>query len=139
MQLLGEGHVGGEPLVESHEEDDVVSQPHGEEEDWSFFEPHGGPQQGPHEVPNNGEMVRRVGHLGEPPLPTGHPLAVDLELQAQNRRHENVPEPMVERPRDGRRDTDGQEEAGDPRREEEVDSYRVVVLATDGFEVEDDL
>ena len=47
-------------------------------------EPHG-------EISDYGKMVRRIGHHGEPSPSAEHPLPVDLELQAEDRRHESVP------------------------------------------------
>nr|ACN33554.1 unknown [Zea mays] len=140
VELLRQRLVGGEPLVQRDEQHAVVRQPHGEEEDGALPEPHVGAQQRAHEVAHHGQVVGRVGHLGQAPLAAGHPLAVDLELHEEHGRHERVPEP----PRQGlsghgRRHADGEEEAGDPRREEEVDPDGVVVLAPHGLEEEGEL
>jgi hypothetical protein len=140
VELLGKRLVRGEPLVQRHEQHAVVRQPHGEEEDGTIAEPHAGAQQRAHEVAHHGQVVGRVGHLGQAPLPAGHPLAVDLELQDEHGRHERVPEPVRQGLLGhGRRHADGQEEAGDPRGEEEVHPNGVVVLAPHGLEEDGDL
>jgi hypothetical protein len=56
-------------------------------------------------------VVGRVGHLGEAALPAGHPLAVDLELEDEDGRHERVPEPLRQGGGHGARHADGEEEA----------------------------
>lgn len=142
VELPGKGLVGGEPLVEGHEEDGVVGQPDGEEEDGALPEANGGAGEGADEVAYDGEMVGGVGHPGQAAPPPGHPLAVDLQLQAEDRRHQDAPgggaAAAAEVNADGRGQAEEEEEAGDPRREEEVDPDGVVELAADGLEIEDD-
>jgi hypothetical protein len=115
-----------------------VHHPDGEEEDGHLTEPHLGAQQRSDEVANDGEVVGRGGHLGQPAVAAQHPLAVDLEVEEQDGRHEDVPHHMVDVRHWARHALD-EEEAGDPRREEEVDADRVVELAPHRLEVEDDL
>ena len=138
MELLGELRVGGEPLVQRHEQHQIVHHPDGEEEDGYLAEPHLGAHQRADEVADDGEVVGRGGHLGQPAVAAGHPLAVDLEVEEQDGRHEDVPDDVVDVRHRVRHALD-QEEAGDPRREEEVDADRVVELAPHRLEVEDDL
>jgi hypothetical protein len=139
VELLGQRLVGGEALVERDEEHGVVREADGEEEDGALLEPHGRAEQRADEVADDGEVVGGVGDPGEAALAAGHPLAVDLELEEQHGRHERVPEPAREGGGDGGRHADGEEEARDPGREEEVDADGVVVLAPHRLEEEGEL
>jgi hypothetical protein len=91
VELPGELRVGGEPLVQRHEQHQVVHHPDGKEEDGHLAEPHLSAQQCAHEVADDGEVVGRGGHLGQPAVAARHPLAVDLEVQEEDGHHENVP------------------------------------------------
>jgi len=140
VQLLGQRLVGGQPLVQRDEHDDVVRDPDGPQELAGLRPPDPRRQYGADEVAHHREVGRRVGHLAQPPLAAGQPLPVYLELQREERQHEGAPHGRV-RPLGGvgAGQADGDEHGRDPRREEEVDADRVEVLAADGLEVEDAL
>lgn len=80
MELLRQRLVRRKPLVQRDEQDNVVSQSDGEEEDRPLFYPHRRPKQSSNEIPDHREVIRRIRHLRQPPLPSRHPLAVDLKL-----------------------------------------------------------
>lgn len=88
-------------------------------------------------------MRRRVGHLRQPPLPSGQPLSVDFELENEDWHDEDAPQCSVEGVgavfSEDAGSAYGEEHAGDPGGEEEVDPDGVGVLAAYGFEVEDAL
>jgi len=87
-----------------------MSHPNSIEEYRAFSKPHGRTKQGPNKVPNDREMVGRVGDPGEPSLTTGHPLTVDLKLKTDEWKHEEVPKEMRQICNYGRWDTEGKEE-----------------------------
>ncbi|RWW35834.1 hypothetical protein BHE74_00059188 [Ensete ventricosum] len=138
VQLLGQGLAGRQPLVKGHEHAEIVRQPHRPQELAGLLPPDPGRQDRPDEVAHHRKVGRRVGHLGQPALPSRQPLPVDLELEDEDGRDAGAPGGGVEQlGRNPWRGADGQEHAGDPRREEEVHSDGVEVLAADGLEVED--
>jgi hypothetical protein len=140
VQLLGQRLVGGQPLVQRHEHDDVVRDPDGPEELAGLRPPDPRRQDGPDEVAHHREVGGRVGHLAQPPLAAGEPLPVDLELEREERQDEGAPHGWVRPLRCvGAGQADGDEHGRDPRCEEEVDADRMEVLAPDGLEVEDAL
>jgi hypothetical protein len=140
MQLLGQRLVGGQPLVQRHEHNEVVRDTDGPEELACFRPADLRGQDGPDEVADHGEVRRRVGHLAQSPLSPRQPLPVYLELEREERQHERAPQRRVRpRGREGGREADDEEHGRDQRREEEVDANRVKVLAPDGLEVEDAL
>lgn len=71
-----------------------MSHPNGEEKYWSFPKAHSCTKQRPYKVPNDCEMVGRVGDSGKPALTTRHPLSVYLELETDERKHEDVPKEL---------------------------------------------
>ena len=72
----------------------VVRQPDGEEHE-ALLETHDAAEQ----RADDGEVVGRVGHPRQPPLPAGDPLPVDLELPAHDGRwrREHILEPARRR------------------------------------------
>ena len=143
MKLFGKGLSGGKSLVQGNQEHGVVGEPHGEEEKRPLFEPQRRPQKRAHEISDYGKMVRRIGHHGEPSPSAEHPLPVDLELQAEDRRHESVPRHdnaitrAVHRNRRGK--PQEEEETSHPGREEEVDPDGMVELSENGLKIEESL
>ena len=143
MKLLGKGLVGGKLLVKGNQEHSVVGEPHGEEENRPLFEPQRRPQKRSHEIPDNSKMIRRISHFGQPSPSAEHPLPVDLELEAEDRRHESVPhhDNAITRAVDGNRRGKPQEEeeTSHPGREEEVDPDGMVELTGNGLKIEESL
>lgn len=135
MQILGQGFVGGQPLVQSDEEHQVVREADSPEENRWLLPPHRGSQERSDEVAHDGEMRRRIGHFRETPLPAREPLPVDFELEHEDGRHEDAPHRGVNALRNGGRASERQKHASDPGCEEEVHSHRVVIFPPDGLEV----
>jgi hypothetical protein len=90
VELPGELCVSGEPLVQRHEQHQVVHHPNDEEEDGHLAKPHLSAQHHAHEVADDGEVVGRGGHLGQLAVAARHPLAVDLEVQEEDGHHDNI-------------------------------------------------
>ena len=82
-------------------------------------------------------MGTRVSHFAESLLSPGEPLTVDLELQQEERCHEQAPQGWMDGGSDVRWEAQGQEHAGYPWSKEEVNPHGVAELAPHRLEVED--
>ena len=71
VKLLGQHDVGGQPLVERDEQDEVVCEPDRPEQDGEFWQPDDVCEFGADEVADDRQVCWWVGNLGEPPLAAG--------------------------------------------------------------------
>lgn len=91
----GQPVATGEPLIQRHEQHQVMRQPKRKEAHRTLHPPHLRRRPRPDQVTDHRELARRVRHRRQEPLPLGEPLSIYLHVQSQHRSTEHKPKSQV--------------------------------------------